>query len=65
MKPKKMRVDSSKILEKLATEEDRERVSLYLSKHVYEDFKKACQNAPVSRVVEELMKEFIKSTKSE
>jgi hypothetical protein len=50
---------AQKIIERLTLEEDRSKVSLYLSKSVYEDFKKVCGSAPASRVMEELMKDFI------
>ncbi len=53
------RIDSQKILDKLSLEEDREKVSLYLSRRLYERFKKACGSAPASRVMEELMKGFL------
>lgn len=53
------RIDAQKILDKLSLEEDREKVSLYLSRKLYERFKKACGTAPASRVMEELMKSFM------
>lgn len=55
--------DSNAIIEKLELEDDRSKVSLYLSKSVYEKFKKACGKAPASRVMEELMKEFMDNLK--
>lgn len=40
---------------------DREKTSLYLSKSLYAAFKKKCGKAPASRVLEELIKEFLSS----
>ncbi len=53
------KIDAQKIIEKLSLEEDREKVSLYLSRKLYERFKRACGTAPASRVMEELMKSFV------
>ncbi|MDZ4662967.1 MAG: hypothetical protein SGJ18_15245 [Pseudomonadota bacterium] len=53
------RINANKILDKLSLEEDREKVSLYLSRSLYERFKKVCGSAPASRVMEELMKSFM------
>lgn len=50
------------IKEKLELEIDRGKVSLYLSKRIYRDFKRACGQAPASRVMEELMKKFIENS---
>ncbi len=55
----KRRMDARKILEKLSLDEDREKISLYLSRNLYGKFKKACGKAPASRVMEELMKDFV------
>lgn len=52
---------AQKIVDQLTLEEDREKVSLYLSKAIYERFKRACGKAPASRVMEVLMKEFIRN----
>lgn len=38
---------------------DREKTSLYLSKSLYEAFKKKCGKAPASRVLEALLRDFI------
>lgn len=54
-----VRIDAQEILDKLTLEEDREKVSLYLSRALYERFKRACGSAPASRVMEELMKRFL------
>lgn len=55
---------AQELIEKLSLEEDRTKVSLYLSKHLYERFKRACGTAPASRMMEELMKEFIGNKKA-
>lgn len=47
------------ILERWEAEEDREKVSLYLSKSIYDAFKGACGKAPASRVMESLMVDFM------
>ena len=60
---KKIAIDAKEIKAKLTLKDDREKVSLYLSKSLYAAFKKACEAAPASRVMEELMVEFIKSAR--
>jgi hypothetical protein len=42
---------------------DRAKTSLYLSKSLLERFKKSCGSATPSRVLEELMADFIENTK--
>lgn len=54
-----------KTIKKLKGETDRVSMSLYLSKSVYEDFKKACDGVSSSRVLEELMREFVESYEKE
>ena len=56
-------MDAKKTIDKLRGESDRERVSLYLSQSILKDFKLACVEVSPSRVMEELMKEFIESAK--
>ena len=60
-----MKIDGKKILERLAAGKrgDRTKVSLYLSESLYSEFKERCGEIPASQVMEELMKEFIASTK--
>ena len=53
--------DANQLIQKLKGETDRERFSLYLSSSVYNSFKEACEDIPPSRVVEELMRDFINS----
>jgi hypothetical protein len=56
-------MDTKKIMDKLKGESDRKRVSLYLSESTLEAFKKACHPIAPSKVMEELMKEFVESRK--
>ena len=58
-------MDAKKTIEKLKGETDRQRVSLYLSQSIFTDFKKICGEISTSRVIEELMKEFLESNKSD
>jgi len=60
-----MKIDGKKILKKLESENEpsKQKLSFYLSKKLYEDFKKCCGNVPASQVIEELMKEFVGSFK--
>ncbi len=60
-----MKIDGKAILEKLSVgkKDDREKTSLYLSKAVYEAFRKACGDVAASPVLEELMQQFIDSVK--
>ena len=57
------KINAKSIIEKLETEDDREKTSFYLSKRIYNQFKKACGKAPASKVVEELMKQFLEGLK--
>jgi hypothetical protein len=57
-------INAKKTIKKLKGEVDRKRMSLYLSESIFTKFKAACENIPPSRVMEELMKEFIKSKES-
>lgn len=61
-----MKIDGKAILGRLAAakKQDREKVSLYLSKSLYGAFKKACGDIPASVVMEELMREFVESVKA-
>ena len=57
-----MKIEGKKLLERLAKEQsDRTKVSLYLSKRLYDDFKKACGKVAASQVMEELMRQFLAS----
>ena len=58
-------MDAKKILDRLKGEADRTRTSLYLSKSIMEDFKEACGVISPSRVMEDLMSEFIESYKQQ
>jgi hypothetical protein len=56
-------MDARKILAKLKGEADRVRTSLYLSRSIMEEFKDACGGMTPSRVMEELMLNFIEQMK--
>lgn len=57
-----MKIEGRKLLAKLAKEQtDRTKISLYLSRDLYRDFRKACGEVPASQVMEELMRGFVKS----
>ncbi len=59
-----MKINGKEILERLAAlkKNDREQVTLYLSKSLYSAFKERCDDIPASQVLEELLKAFIEST---
>jgi hypothetical protein len=63
----RMKVDARKIFKRLKGDTDRAPTNLYLSKQVYKDFKAECSKAEVSssKVLEELMKEFVDSARKE
>lgn len=58
-------MDAKAILGRLAASQrgDRTKVSLYLSKKLYDDFRRSCGDISASTVMEELMREFIASAK--
>lgn len=56
-------INAKEILQKLESADDRQKCSLYLSKSIYAEFKKNCKKVPVSKVMEELMKQFNESAK--
>ena len=58
-------MDAMKMLKKLRGEADRFRTSLYLSKSIMEEFKEACEGISPSRVIEDLMSDFIESYKAQ
>lgn len=57
-------MEANKIIKKLKTKSDRERVSLYLSSSLLKEFRSYCGNIAPSKVIEELMREFIESAKT-
>jgi hypothetical protein len=60
-----MAIDAKTILKRLEEKQnDRGKATLYLSKSLFKDFKSKCGDHSASVVIEELMKEFIASTKS-
>lgn len=46
-------------------EESKKRITLYLDRERYEEFKRVCGNASLSQVVDELILAFIDSAKAE
>lgn len=59
----KTKIDGRQILKKLDVKSDRGRTTFYISKSVYKEFRKQCGNVTPSLVLEELMKQFIESTR--
>ena len=59
-----MRVDAKEILNRLK-KADRIRRTIYVSESVYEESQKACGKVSASNVLEELMRQFVESTKNE
>lgn len=60
-----MKTNGKALLKRLAKgkRDDRVKTSLYLSKRLYEDFKRSCGQVPASTVLEELLEDFVKSIK--
>ena len=57
-----MKITGKKILAELKGDKmDREKITLYMSKSVYKNFRTACGDVPVSKVLEAIMKAFLKS----
>jgi len=58
-------INAKDIIKRLTKKDIRERISLYLSKDLYADFRYACEKEEVkaSQVMEELMKLFVDSLK--
>jgi hypothetical protein len=56
-------MDAKKTIAKLKGEADRASITLYLSQSTYQDFKAVCGDISPSRVLEELMKEFVQDAK--
>lgn len=62
MKPKK--VDSKKLIKRLKDQKtDRQKITLYLSRPLYEELKKSSQGIAPSQVIEELIREFLEDLK--
>jgi hypothetical protein len=59
-----MTINGNEILEKLAAakKEDRAKISLYLSKSLYKEFKDRCGDIPASVVLEQLIREFLSTS---
>lgn len=56
-------IDAKKTMNKLRGEADRSNKTLYLSKTLFKEFESYCEKISPSKVIEELMKEFIESSK--
>lgn len=57
-----MKVNAKGILQKLEKERsDREKITLYLSRSLYEEFKSTCGDVAASQVIEELMRQVLES----
>lgn len=56
-------MDAKKTIEKLRGESDRARVSLYLSQSIFADFREVCGDVSPSKVIEELMREFVEDAR--
>lgn len=52
-------MDRKRILERVASRETKERITVSVSKDVLDAFKRICADRPLSPVVEELMREFL------
>ncbi|MCB0349723.1 MAG: hypothetical protein KDD38_00985 [Bdellovibrionales bacterium] len=56
----KKKIDSHKIMKRLESKKsDRQKITLYLSRQLYEDLKKKCRDVAPSQIIEELVREFI------
>lgn len=57
-----MKIDTAvkKIMKEKMNKPTKTRVTLYLDKEVYQQFKKACGKTPASNVIESFMKESLK-----
>jgi hypothetical protein len=53
--------DVKRILESVGNATDRGTYSLYLSRAIMDAFRKACQDARPSRVIESLMQQFVEA----
>lgn len=58
-----VKVDAKDILNRLRDRDDRVRKSIYVSESIYKEFEKACKNVKLSRVLEDLMIQFVESSK--
>ena len=58
-------MDAKKINYKLRGEADRKATTLHLSSTIYGEFRDACGEIAPSRVIEEMMKEYINTSKGQ
>lgn len=61
-----MAIEAKKIVEKVKGDPQRQRITLYLDKTLFEKFQEACKKLDVSsnRTAEELFREFVESASS-
>lgn len=59
----KFMIDAEKTMNKLRGEADRSNKTLYLSKTLFAEFESYCDEIAPSRVIEDLMRQFIESSK--
>lgn len=57
-------IDSSELLEEARGESDKIRISLYVSKSIYKEFKSCLENISASKMVQKMMRDFVKDRKS-
>lgn len=56
--------NSDEILRQIETKDEKLRISIYVSKKIYDEFKRECKSYSASRTVEALMKIFIDKKKA-
>jgi hypothetical protein len=57
------KIDGKQILKDLEKKGERAKVSFYLSKDLYDEFKEACGNVAASQVLQRLMEQFVESVR--
>jgi hypothetical protein len=61
MRVVELKINAKGMLKRLEKREDREKTSLYLSRAIYQEFKKVTGTIAPSVVIEELMQMFLES----
>ena len=60
----KAKVNSKRVMKRLADQKsDRQKITLYLSRGLYEDLKDSCGEFAPSQVIEELIRDFLTGLK--
>lgn len=57
------KINGQEILKRLSVKPDRTKTTFYISQSLYEEFKRHCGEITSSKVLEELMRQFVASTK--